>query len=243
MQAVEVVTLMTAVSLYTVCQDLDLRVLHRIFVEWVAASVEPVTAQWLMYDPGVENSSSQEKGATLRSRVKTVLQSHWPDTWASTGALDLRPRCQQLVDSAVSKLLLVIADMNPSPTMENLAWRVAAIDVIWRTWTETWEFKAAPPTVRYLGGGSHVLYRYIRDTLSVPFFQGSSSIRLCQAWSSTVGRRERSESGSRSLPRQFAMDGSPVQYLESCRSYRRKTRSFMACMIYKLLLWSCGSIQ
>ncbi|KAM0450748.1 hypothetical protein ACHAPV_010279 [Trichoderma viride] len=156
MQAVDVLTLMCAVSLYTGCQALDLRVLHRTFLERVEASVEPVTAQWLV------------------PQLQTILRDHWAASWSSTGTLDLRPRCEHLVDSAIPKILSSLTQGCISvPTGNVSAWRDAAIDAIWRTWVKTWkEFKAAPSTASYLGTGSRVLYEYVRQELSVPFFQG-----------------------------------------------------------------------
>lgn len=85
MQAVDVLTLTCAVSPYTVCQALDLRVLHQTFLEGVEASVEPVTAQWLV------------------PQLQKILRDHWAASWSSTSTLDLRPRCEHLVDSANSK--------------------------------------------------------------------------------------------------------------------------------------------
>lgn len=156
MQAVDVLTLMCAVSLYTVCQALDLRVLHRTFLERVEASVEPVTGQWLV------------------PQLQTILRDHWATSWSSTGTLDLRPRCEHLVDSAIPKIISSLTQGCISIPTDNVsAWRVAAIDAIWCTWVKTWkEFKAAPSTASYLGTGSRVLYEYVRQELSVPFFQG-----------------------------------------------------------------------
>lgn len=161
MQAVDILTMMCACSLYAGCQALDLRTLHETFKRNAIDALVAATADSL--------------GASMRPEdrdsLRSALEYRMAVSWDSTGKLDLYERCQLLVETAA--LPIVLDRVNDAPANRVLDWKRMAVDLVYRIWRETFDaFCAKQHTPDLLGRGSYVIYRFVRETLGVPFHQG-----------------------------------------------------------------------
>ncbi|KAH8816718.1 phenylalanine ammonia-lyase [Xylogone sp. PMI_703] len=161
MQAVEVLTMMCACSLYAGCQALDLRALHLLFKRKAVKAISSVTAS--SFTPGL-------KPEELDS-LQRALEVHFAASWDTTGKLDLHHRCQKLVESALPFILEKVNDNVPIPCI--LEWENRAAEAAFDVWNKTFnEFCLEQHTAELLGNGSSVLYRFVRKELGIPFHQG-----------------------------------------------------------------------
>lgn len=157
--ATDILTKMSACSAYVVCQALDLRALHTKFASQATDSITSVTAT--LYSAKLEPQQ-------LRS-LQTALQAHVGPAWSSTGKLDLRVRCESLVDSAVP---IVVAHVN-GLVADVVKWKEQATTAVSDVWDRTFaSFSGDPDTAPLLGKGSRLLYRFVRHELGVPFHLG-----------------------------------------------------------------------
>ncbi len=169
MQAVEVTSMMCAAYLYVACQALDLRVLHRQFLQELRAVILAVTSATL----GMYVASQSDIDA-----FSTDVWTQVSEVWWTTSTLDLQARCAQAVDSCTSvhfkslaPILSVLGAGGIQGPMEE--WRnqmVAALQdkfVALRV-----SFSASPSTPHSLGQASHKMYVFVRQKLEVPFHRG-----------------------------------------------------------------------
>ncbi|KAL4892225.1 L-Aspartase-like protein [Aspergillus ambiguus] len=162
MQAVELVSLMSAAYLYIVCQALDLRAMHLAFLETVIPRIAVVTAETIAAD-----MTEAERNA-LSAAIDNAIATAWP----TTTRVSLSERCSKTIQAAVPAI--VDAASTANLRLSDLsAWQNRAIVVMTQIYQETTEaFIARPHTVNLLGDGSKTLYRTVRETLGVPFHRG-----------------------------------------------------------------------
>ncbi|KAI9927687.1 hypothetical protein ASPWEDRAFT_31749 [Aspergillus wentii DTO 134E9] len=164
MQAVEVVSLMSACSVYVGCQALDLRAMHLSFLENLMPQLHALTAdifaahlsgQWLV---------------DLNSRLST----HVANTWPTTNRLSLEDRSNTVVKNSISVFLDVFTSYGSGPNLVDLNnWKSKAIALLNKVFKDTSDsFFHAQHTESLLGVGSKVLYQTVRRDLGVPFHQG-----------------------------------------------------------------------
>lgn len=157
--AIEILTMMSACSVYVVCQALDLRALHKKFVSNATDAITSVTAN--LYSANLESQQLES--------LQSALQAQMGSAWSSTGNLDLLVRCESLVNSAMP---IIVAHVNGLVT-DVLQWKKQATKAISDVWNNTsTSFSTDPHTAQLLGKGSRVLYQFVRHELSVPFHQG-----------------------------------------------------------------------
>ncbi|KUL82874.1 hypothetical protein ZTR_09025 [Talaromyces verruculosus] len=157
--AVEILKIMCACSVFVVCQALDLRSLHAKFVHEAKRVLASVTT----------TSFSAEKDVRELDILQKALEAHIDPAWSSTGKLDLHVRCNLLVTSAVP----ILVSHSNGQVADILHWQTQASKAISDLWEETFAvFRAAPHTPSLLGKGSRVLYEFVRNTLGVPFHEG-----------------------------------------------------------------------
>ena len=157
--AIDVLTKMSACSVYVACQALDLRALHAKFVSKATDAITSVTAR---------SFSANLKSQQLES-LQSALQVHTGSAWNSTGKLDLLARCESLINSAVP---IVVAHVN-GLVADLFEWKERATKAVSDVWNQTFNsFSADPHTAQLLGMGSRVLYQFVRHELGVPFHQG-----------------------------------------------------------------------
>ncbi|KAG2421918.1 phenylalanine ammonia-lyase [Aspergillus terreus] len=162
MQAVELVSLMSAAYLYIVCQALDLRALHLAFLEKVVPRIAVVTAETI----GAEMNEAERNA--LSAAIGDAIATAWP----TTTRVPLTDRCTKTVQAAVPAI--VDAASTASLRLSDLsAWQNRAAVVMTQIYQETADaFIAQPHTVQMLGAGSKTLYQMVRETLRVPFHRG-----------------------------------------------------------------------
>lgn len=162
MEASDILSLMCANSLYASCQALDLRVLHRTFVNQAQEILRAITST---------HFASQLDPVQL-NQLCELLHTQVAPCWYKTSKLDLKDRCEKLVQSLLPALLDTLA----AATYEIAtltAWRNDAVAATWTAWnTLACNFSQSQDTERYLGAASKVLYRYVRQNLAVPFHRG-----------------------------------------------------------------------
>ena len=157
--AIDVLTKMSACSVYIVCQALDLRALHMKFVSRATDLI--VSASARSFSTGLESERLESLTGALRVYTGPA--------WSSTGKLDLLARCEHLVDSAVP---IIVTHVNGF-VVDVLKWKQEVSKAMFDVWNETFEsFLSEPHTMQYLGKGSRALYQVVRHELGVPFHQG-----------------------------------------------------------------------
>ena len=168
-QAVEVLSLMCASYLYVICQALDLRVLHRQFLQDVQAVISTVTATSLgKYVP------SQSDLATFSDHAWAQIS----EVWWTTSTLDLHARCVHAVDSCTNvrfkAFTPILAALVANDTVEPIeTWReqmVVALQNKFSTFRDS--FSASPSTRGFLGQAAGRMYDFVRQELKVPFHRG-----------------------------------------------------------------------
>ncbi|QKX61613.1 uncharacterized protein TRUGW13939_08765 [Talaromyces rugulosus] len=157
--AIDILTKMSACSVYVVCQALDLRCLHTKFLTEAVKSIAFVTTS--LFSTTLD---SQQLDSLL-----VALKTHTDTAWAASSKSDLQVRCELLVSSAVP---IVVAHAKGA-VAEVVEWKEQTTSAVSETWKTTYKtFADAPPTAQYLGNGSGVLYEFVRNKLGVPFHEG-----------------------------------------------------------------------
>ncbi|PYH45585.1 phenylalanine ammonia-lyase [Aspergillus saccharolyticus JOP 1030-1] len=164
MQAVELVSLMSAAYLYLTCQALDLRALHLRFLETLRPRLDALTRT--AFGAGVAPATLE----TLVAQVRTILTT----AWGTTTRLALPDRFAQTVQAAVPVIVDITASSGAEITLgEITAWKTQAITVFGEVYASTAAtFKQSPHTAELLGVGAKALYTLVREQLRVPFHQG-----------------------------------------------------------------------
>lgn len=170
MKAVELVSLMSAASLYVGCQALDLRVMHFLFLQKVKPVVQHIT------DDVLSVQISEEGQNELNAR----LSCHISAAWWSTSTLDAHSRCQSVVDTSIPIILASLKRPNDHTratstfSLDQLdIWRDQVVSAMEETYeTITADFCRHQDTEEFLGEGPKALYLAVRRDLGVPFHRG-----------------------------------------------------------------------
>ena len=166
-QSVELVSLMSASYLYSLCQALDLRVLQETFFR----SLEPI-----VYNIDRELFSTVLSPAAL-DKLHERLWAHIQSSWLSTSNKDTHDRANHIVDTALAILIQPSFESNketpPDVTTVMKAWRSQVYDSIVESYTTTRRsFFGHQNTAEYLGQASRRMYLFVRQDLGVPFHKG-----------------------------------------------------------------------
>ncbi|KAL4777165.1 L-Aspartase-like protein [Aspergillus nidulans var. acristatus] len=169
MQAVDLVTMMSACSLYSACQALDLRVLQLTFFDQLPAILSQTTQD------AFGCALAQEEVETLSTRLAFSIKSTWP----TTSRMDLHDRCIRVVQLTTTILVenFTSASTDPTTAQQILTsiptWENATVQSLESTYnmTRSKSFKSQN-TASYLGVGSKVIYRAVREDLRIPFHRG-----------------------------------------------------------------------
>ncbi|PWY67596.1 phenylalanine ammonia-lyase [Aspergillus sclerotioniger CBS 115572] len=163
MQAIELVSLMSAAYLYVACQAVDLRALHMAVLKGITTRVAKVTRE-------VFESSLNDH---LVDRVVDAVTTAWP----TTTRLPIAERCRQAVQAAVP-MFVDATTTTTTPTAELRlvdvsGWQQRAISAVIDVYhTTAARFVEHPHTADLLGAGAKVLYTTVRQDLKVPFHRG-----------------------------------------------------------------------
>ncbi|KAL4768068.1 L-Aspartase-like protein [Aspergillus nidulans var. acristatus] len=157
MQAVDIVSMMTAASLYVTCQALDLRALQLNFFQ----TLRPYLAISLSAAFGTVLTRPQLEGLLLE------VQSVCEDAWQKTTRHDIPDRCSRLVEA----ILPIILTCCPLVALNK--WKETATPGIQKVYMSVFEnFRKNGNTVDFLGYGTQRIYTAIRHQLKVPFHLG-----------------------------------------------------------------------
>ena len=167
LQSVDLVSLMSASYLYTVCQALDLRVLQKMFFR----NLEPI-----IYTINREMFSTFLSSAAV-DELHNKLWAHIQSTWLSTSKKDTHERVSHVVNTALAILahssFESIEELTLEFTTAMRAWRLRAHDIILESYTATRStFFKRQKTADYLGQASKRMYLFVRQDLGVPFHKG-----------------------------------------------------------------------
>ncbi|KAH9206414.1 phenylalanine ammonia-lyase [Leptodontidium sp. 2 PMI_412] len=158
--AVEVLSLIVANCLYTGCQGVDLRVLHRTFLERIREPSRDFALRC------VDNPAHLEHFFDL---FWTLIETRWYEL----ATLDAAERCE-----AVSQCIAIAVVRCPDHTTSLTIPRMAAVSTeysqfLLRAYTTRRDaFFLSPPTAEYLGRGTKAIYCFVREKLGVPMHQG-----------------------------------------------------------------------
>ncbi|KAE8151155.1 L-Aspartase-like protein [Aspergillus avenaceus] len=163
MQAVQIVSLMCACSLYIGCQALDLRVLHLTYLETIRPQLHLLTSEiFSTYLPDTELAALADS-----------LNDSIAKTWPTTTRLSIPERVQAAVESAMPALLNALKDRQGLELSTLNKWKEQAIALLNQTYQQTADaFFKRQTTEEHLGAGAKILYRTVRWGLGVPFHQG-----------------------------------------------------------------------
>ncbi|KAL8670444.1 MAG: hypothetical protein Q9168_005025 [Polycauliona sp. 1 TL-2023] len=172
LEAVELVSMMSASYLYTVCQALDLRVLQKQFFQQLEPKLYALNLQ-VFSEKEVFSSSTAAVVEELHLKIWTHVQV----TWLLTSNKDTQDRATYIVDMALAILTQALlsnvqTDLSAfSSTIQT--WKTRALELLVQTYLTTRSsFFASQPTASYLGNASKRMYLFVRKDLGVPFHKG-----------------------------------------------------------------------
>lgn len=167
LEAVELTSLMSASYLYTVCQALDLRVMKKTFFQTLEPALYSINCE--MFGSFLAPVEVDELHATLWEHVQV--------TWLLSTNKDSQDRYTHIVESALAVLaqfLLLSPHQAVSGAFDAVAsWKVLTLAALADTYVTTRaNFFRNQPTADFLGRATRRMYRFVRETLRVPFHRG-----------------------------------------------------------------------
>lgn len=171
-EAGEVVSLMVATYIYTLCQAVDLRCLQREF----ATTVEE-KGRVMIRDIFTSFVDANQKNDFAEKSWEIVMEK-----WTGLAHLDLKDRAPAAVTEATGAILRLLSssyssasvgEKNPNLLLaiENFQSRTATTLITTYESTRA-RFFESPTTPKYLGSASKALYDFVRMELGVPMHRG-----------------------------------------------------------------------
>lgn len=163
MQAVELLSLISAGGIYAGCQGVDLRVMHQTFL----ASFEA---------PALRLFTSKMTAFISEDTIADTFRIFWKaliDNWYETASLDARERCA-LATSTISVVLAKHLQHGPVLPISEVHDLQDSLEIamLEHFCAHRAEFFKAQNTAQYLGRGTKRLYNFVRHELGVPMHQG-----------------------------------------------------------------------
>ncbi|KAL4781972.1 phenylalanine ammonia-lyase [Aspergillus varians] len=167
MQAIDLMSLMAACSIYAICQAVDLRVMHLAFL----SQVTPPLSAVLRTTFGTQ--LAQDNLAELESSLKASITAEWAKTNAAN---NISERCETTIANSLITVVKAIAASNPTVSIQGDAfdqWRTRSVTAMLETYTAvSASFYEKQHTPDLLSHGTKILYRTVRQELGVPFHKG-----------------------------------------------------------------------
>ncbi|PYI01996.1 phenylalanine ammonia-lyase [Aspergillus sclerotiicarbonarius CBS 121057] len=184
MQAVELVSLMSAAYLYVACQAVDLRALHVAVLKQVRHRVAEMTQELF--------------GTSLNSHLLQTVVDAVATAWPTTTRLPIAERCRQAVQAAVPVLVNAATTTTAELRLVDVSgWQQRATSIVSEVYhTTAARFLEHPDTADLLGAGSKTLYTTIREDLQVPFHRGFIEHPTAQSETLAANHRPKKTIGS-----------------------------------------------
>ena len=186
LQSVDLVSLMSASYLYTVCQALDLRVLQENFFQ----NLEPT-----LYTLSHEVFGKYLIPAAV-DELNNKLWTHVKVTWLLTSNKDTHERVEYIVNMALAILTGYLISEETQPYLSEVSaatrtWKSQAKKTILDCFLNTRsQFFGHQNTVTFLGKASSNMYTFVQETLKVPFHKGLEDHPTPRAPESIDGARK-----------------------------------------------------
>lgn len=170
MDAVELVSLMTAAYLYAVCQGLDLHVLYLEYLSLIedkAKSAFHETFSRSLPD-AIAKAVWDESFTVIQTTLKIAKNQNTPERARTAAEATIVPITKAVIRSA--------AEENGTDALSALIpWVETLTQIITTSIKDTrtrFASSQGPPTLQYLGHGSAIMYSYVRNSLNVPLHKG-----------------------------------------------------------------------
>ncbi|KAJ5188094.1 Phenylalanine ammonia-lyase [Penicillium cf. griseofulvum] len=165
MASVEVLSMIVANSLYTSCQGVDLRALHRTFIA------------------GLEDPARQLVAGFLPNESWPVATAHkffnsfwklFEEAWYDSVAYDAPERARKASESLTTAIVAHAGQIPSMVSIENVAGLSKAFEalVLDSYLVHREAFFRKPTTSEYLGQGTKAIYLFVREKLGVPMHRG-----------------------------------------------------------------------
>jgi phenylalanine ammonia-lyase len=169
MQSVELLSSMSAAAIYAGLQGVDVRVLHKTFLEQLQPSYRTCTIEVIgrLFVDDAATTSFYERS------WKRVTAA-----WYTTSTLDVMERCGKVAGVTVDLLPECLAYSELAIGLREVldtiaAWRKILQKLLFDAFMSHRErFMNKPTTLSYLGRGSSTLYNFVRNALGVPMHRG-----------------------------------------------------------------------
>lgn len=165
MAAVEVLSLIVANCLYTGCQGVDLRTLHRTFI---ASLEDPARQLVTSFLPSESWPVAVEQG---------FFNSFWKlfeEAWYDAAAYDAAERAHKASQSLASAIMAYSDRIPAIVSIENVMELTKALEtlVLESYLVHRDAFFQKPTTPEYLGLGTKRIYLFVREKLGIPLHRG-----------------------------------------------------------------------
>lgn len=163
LEAGEVLGLMVATYIYTLCQAVDLRCLHAEFERAVSEEVKDVARE--VFGPVV----GEEREELWEKAFEAVFEK-----WTDLAHLDLKDRGNTAVVESTGALVQMLLPLGKGPdlaTLQQFQSKVSAV-LIAKYDAVRAKFFKSPTTGRYISHASKKLYDFVRNDLGVPMHRG-----------------------------------------------------------------------
>ncbi|EXJ68181.1 phenylalanine ammonia-lyase [Cladophialophora psammophila CBS 110553] len=171
MQSVEIVQLMSASAIWVGLQGVDLRTMHMTFLAQFKDVAKAAIAQTF------ESWAGNDGVQLLTGEIWAAIRK----TWYATANSDAVDRCEQVAKATVEPILNALDQLplhhhgcHPERfAREHKAWVKTLQKIMYNSFLlHRASFFDHPTTPEYLGKGTKVLYRFVREELGVPFYRG-----------------------------------------------------------------------
>jgi phenylalanine ammonia-lyase len=186
MKAVELLSMMCAAALVSVCQALDLRALQSEFkgamTSAISQLVDDQVREHVSFNSGPNTAPDSSESAKPESadQIGQAVLAAVQKKWEALASLDVQGRAAEAASAAASALVLETTKVAGSSSAGKLldgiaAWEekvsISLRDGYIETRHRLFEsYLSITPT--YLGQASDKMYRYVRQELGVPFHRG-----------------------------------------------------------------------
>ncbi|PYI02052.1 phenylalanine ammonia-lyase [Aspergillus sclerotiicarbonarius CBS 121057] len=164
MAAVEVLSMIVANCLYTGCQGVDLRTLHRTFI----ASMEAPARQLLSSLVG------DDQDVAFQADFFRDFWRLFEESWYESAAYDAAERAEQAAQALVTAAMARAGRIPATVSLAKLADVTKSFEslILQSYINHRDDFVKQPTTSEYLGEGTKAIYRFVRETLGVPMHRG-----------------------------------------------------------------------